>query len=473
MNSLNLLYEKTKDYHYLLMIDIFISILGFFSLLISEQQIWFLAFFFISISQLILHIFYLYKLEKKFITFPIVFFILSYVFHFGHLFITAFGFEFGNNVLFPLWYIKLDVYQKAAIFTLLSQMMLFFGLYFFMSQKLKKQDIVISKVKISLKYIRILGFVCFFIGIIPTLYIDISKLILFLDGGYTNTFNLNVHDFVEVIANFFNFSIFALLIGYSKNKKIANTIFFSAILYKVIMMSSGGRGEAIVFLLGLFIVWESLIMELSGKQIVILFLIGYLGLTFLNFIASVRNITEFNLVQIGNVFIDSLTDNQLINALSEFGSTFSAVCFTLNSNPGPTYGLNYIFPIILILPNIGGFNSKVVEQMIFTRHINTFDQPIGGSYIGELYYSFHWFGWIFAILLGILIGYISYKMMVSKKEKNYFIYLLSSYSTPLLFFWIRGYFGAIYREYTWHCGFAIFFMLVLYYIQKRKKGMIK
>lgn len=469
--SIKKLINKNKTTFNIIVLELFTVVLGCLSLFIHHQNSWFMIFFLVSILQLIIHLIFLYANEKKFFTFPIFFMILSYIFNFGHIPLKAFGTEFGKNVLYPMWYIDFPTYQLSALFALLSQMMIFFGIYLFIrfAQKniLNSQKIYHQLPKISLKTIRILGYMCIAIGLIPTLYIDISKLILFIQGGYTNTFNLNIHDFIEVVANFFNFGIFALIIGYSKQRKVANIIFVSTIGYKVIMMSSGGRGEAIVFLLGLFIVWENLVMNLSVKQIIYLLIIGYFGLVLLNFIASMRNIPSFQIDKIMHILWVSFADNQIVTALSEFGSTFSTLCFTIKSNPSPTFGLNYIFPIILILPNIAGFNSGVVDQMIFTKHINTFNQPIGGSYIAELFYSFHWFGWIFAIVLGILIGYISFKISQSQKDKNYFTYLLFSYSMPLLFFWIRGYFGAIYRELIWHGSFAICFIFVLHFLQKK------
>lgn len=462
---------------HLLCIEAILCLFGFGTLLITHQQTWFVIFFLVSMLQLIVHIVSFFRLEKKLITFPIVFFILSYIFNYGHIPIKAFNLDFGNNVLFPLWYVQFDVYKEAALFTLLSQGMIFIGLFFFYKFMIKKHTTAYTKhsiFDISLKKIQLIGIICFLIGIIPTLYIDISRLILFFQGGYANVFNLNVHDFVEVIANFFNFSIFALIIGFSNNKKIANIIFGTTIVYKVIMMSSGGRGESIVFLVGLFIVWENLVYHLSAKQIIFLILFGYLGLVLLNFIANVRNISGFSIIEIKDIFLYSLTNNQIVMALSEFGSTFSTICFTIASKPSQTYGLNYILPIILVLPNIGGFNANVVNQMIYTKQINAFDQPIGGSYIGELFYSFHWAGFIFALFLGVFLGYVYYKIVDSRKNKKYFYYLLASYITPLLFFWIRGYFGAIYREYIWHCGFAIFLVVIFDYLSKNhKKGELK
>ena len=94
----------------LLISEIIISFLGLLTFPIKGEQAWFIAFFIISLLQLILHIFYLYNFEKKIISFPIFFILLSYVFNFGHLPIKAFGKDFGKNVLFPLWYIKFDIY---------------------------------------------------------------------------------------------------------------------------------------------------------------------------------------------------------------------------------------------------------------------------------------------------------------------------------------------------------------------------
>lgn len=465
---------STHQYYILITIaEIIFNIFALVSLKMSNETIWFVYFFILTTIQLIFHIIIIYKLYKEILNFSIIFLLCSYFFNYGHLFLKAFNIEFGPNVLFPLWYVDFSIYKQSAIFTFLVQSFVFVGiiLIYLFCKKRKKPLLRSNKFNfnnVDLNSIKIIGFVFFAIGIIPTLYVDISKLLLFYQGGYLNALHMHIHDFVQVIANCINFSVFALIIAYHNDKRKANIIFFLTVFYKVIMMSSGGRGQTIVFLLCLFLVWGSIVQKISFKNLILLIVIGYFALSLLNFIASVRNIATFNIDNIVSIFIKSITSNQITLALSEFGSTFSTICFTIESKPNISFGLNYILPILLVLPNIKGFNTPIVDLMIFTKHIYTYEQPIGGSYVAELYYSFSWFGIIFAIFVGLFIGFITYKIYVSKRNNNYFSLLLYSCLTPSVLWWIRGYFGAIYREYIWHISLAIIILIIINKLRSKK-----
>ena len=482
MNStIKNMYYKSHRHTMLIGINLLLSILGLASLWINIQVRWFILFFVLTLFQLLIHISALYKIERTWITFPIFFMICSYIFNFGHLPLKAFQIEFGKNVLDPLWYIDFSVYQKAAIFVYLSQMMLFFGMYTVIYRMEGSTDMSksafagkdrISKWlgNVTLDEIKKIGFGCLCISILPMAYIDFSKLRLFQQGGYLNTFQLTVPDVVRSMASLFNFAIFALIIAYSKEKKKATVVLIGAMIYKIFMMSYGGRGETVVFFLGLFIVWGNIVHKFTRKQIFFLVGIGYMGIVLLNVIASTRNHTAIDVTE-GSIALTSVFFNkQLVSALSEFGSTFATTCFMIYSNPKPALGLNYILPIAFLLPNIGAFNAEIVDEVMFTKHIENFGQPIGGSYIAELYYAFRGFGWIFAFVLGILIGYIAYKLCQAKMNQQYFLYLLFSYTIPLLLWWIRSYFGAIYRDLIWHSAIAVLLLGGFRIIRKRFPG---
>ncbi len=466
--------KMKKNYDKIIVgLNIGLVVLSILILQINDQDLWFKLAFPISLIQTVSFVLCVTKFTNKFISFINLFLCLSYVFNFGHFPIKFFGLEFGKNVLFPLWYVEFDIYKKAFLFTILSLFSVFLGIYYIMILKSKKMTgrkenkIASFFTDIDLIKIRQIGYICFVIGIIPNLYINISQIRLFLVGGYINTFSMNTPDFVKIVALFVDFAFFAFVIGNSDNKKKSTLILIIGIAYKGITMISGGRGEAIVFIIGIFIVWENLVVKLSTRKILLLGVVAYMALFLLNFIASTRNYANINFEELRKIFFECLLNNQLTPALSEFGSTFATTCFTIKSAPGPVWGLNYILPIVCVLPNIGGFNSKIVDLMIFTKSINTYHQPVGGSYIAELFYSFSWMGCILAILLGIMIGYVAYKIDEGIKNKNYFQILIFTYMTPSLLFWIRGYFGALYRTFVWHIGFSIV-LLFLIKLQKRK-----
>ena len=450
-------------------INLIMIIFASLTMFITSEFAWFKLAFPITLVQFVTYIYSITSLTGKLITFPNVFIGLCYIFNFGHLPIKFFGAEFGKNVLYPLWYVDFKIYKKAFLFTVIAMFFVFAGMYFSMLWRKQNNKRVSKAGKLfacaDREAIKKIGYVCFAIGIIPNLFINITSIYLYFKGGYINTYALQLPDFVKIIAAFLDFAFFALIIGYSDDKKVSTVIFLAATAYKGLTMISGGRGEAITVIIGMFIIWENLVGKLPLKKIIMIALIGYAVLIVINFIATARNIVNISPAKLWKAFVYCISNNQITLALSEFGSTFATTCFTIRSHLGPVFGLNYILPIVCVFPNIGGFNSRIVELMIFTGSIYTFRQPIGGSFIAEMFYSFSWAGCIIAVVFGILLGNVSYNITASEEKKNYFEYLIYGYTIPSLLFWIRGYFGALYRILIWHIGFAV---LMLYFMKKRQ-----
>ena len=121
------------------------------------------------------------------------------------------------------------------------------------------------------------------------------------------------------------------------------------------------------------------------------------------------------------------------------------------------YGSSYLNSILnLVDLNIG--ESIVPNFAVFL------DYPmIGGSYIGELFYNFHWFGLAFSPIIGILISIVSSKIENIKLSNKYYElgYYLPFMITSL--WWIRD--GIQYVVRNSLVGF-IYYLIILYSVRK-------
>ncbi len=441
-----------------------------FVLLLDEANVYMVPMFVISLIQLIGNISLLWLLQRSIFSFSLIFVVLSYIFHFGHLPLGAFNIEFGPNILFPLWYISEWVYTNAFIFTYLVQYFFTAGILITLMYKknekreeLSCEKIIKWKERVSDTKLIQIGYAFLAIGILPSIYIEGSKLITYFTKGYLALFNLGFRDYMLVVSKCVEVGFMALMLGCSNDKRKGNIIAIIALAYQGVKMLSGSRGEAVCYAITYLIIWQAFIHKLNKKDYIKLITVCMVGLGVITVIASLRNV-NFDKTTFVEVVVLIVTNNPIVNMLSEFGSTFAAVCFSINSFPeeaAPVYGLNYILPIVYIVPNIGGFNETVVNLSIFSNHYETFKQPTGGSYIGELYYSFNWLGTVMAVFLGGLVGYITRVIKKVESVKSKFLYLLLIQMIPYFLFWIRGYFGALYRGIIWHGALAIILLFII------------
>ena len=117
------------------------------------------------------------------------------------------------------------------------------------------------------------------------------------------------------------------------------------------------------------------------------------------------------------------------------------------------FGLTYVVSWCAIYPNTGGLLGNIPNMYAFLNYLDT-KLPLGGSYIGELYFNFGWFGILFAIFIGMFVGWTSAKVesaIVQKKWIQLGPYMVLFYS---LLWWVRDYFsGWIFRT-VW-CAIAV------------------
>ena len=425
----------------------------------------------LSLIQLVaIVVFMKIKLKMKFLSAANIFLLFSYIFHVGQYFL----FMFKLTADIPFNIVSLSSYlemAKALQFYILCQNSIFLGivivcLYFPTKKLLSCKALILDDQKNILKIAVIL----ILLGIFPKLYIDISKLKLFLDGGYLNTYAFKSFGFLNVIAHFVEYGILILLYYFSKNKKMSLLLLVAGIMLEIPIILSGNRGWAIIcILMYLWLFFKNIIVfKFNIKSIfnvVLILIVLWFLLSIVNFISDNRSFTFDSIKDLLKLYVPYMKKFPLTDILGEFGGTMISLIYIMRFVPVVSphgCGVGYVAGLLNVFPNIGGFLSNFREEMVFVYALPPeVSFSLGGSYIGELYYNFGYFSIFFALILGIVIGIIFNLLQQMEEENKSLVFPVCICIFATLLWWIRDYFSGIIREIVWVSIFIIIVNLIL------------
>lgn len=433
---------------------------------------WLFPFTILSIIQLFINSLTISKLEKSFLSLTNLFLIFSYITHLGILVIFGFGVEV-ELPWDPLLSMTKDYYKEACYFAVLCHAFLTFGMCIILykrktyKQSGSEKNLVKDK-DIQLYLSRSIGTILIIIGIIPMLYIDISRVILYITGDYLDTYNVDVGGFVIIISRFTEIGAIMLLIGNFENKRKAYLIISIIVIYESIIMFTGNRGRPMMFLITIFFIYYNFIKKVGFKQFIntaiLVYIVGFL----LTFIGKIRMLSINEIGTLFEIFKKSFLEFSIFKILAEFGPTIVSLGLSLELFPEARsfqLGTNYLVSIFTIFPNLGGILTPVIEKTVFIYNWPESTRAfLGGSYLGELYYSFGDFSFVFIILIGMLVAFVSNKIQKYITQQNYVLLSVYLILFPNLLWWTRNYFVSMVREFIW----TSVIIMVLYYIFKRK-----
>jgi len=427
---------------FLLLSSIFINQLSF--------DIWLLYFFIIITLQLIFNCYFLVLCDEDFFSLSVLFLIFSYIFHFGQIIVILL--KVPNSM--PVNVMNLfsnDIYKNACQYALFIQCFVILGMII---TRITKDKIIIKKTNyISLDLLSKISLSLIYIGIIPKLYIEISKIILYINGNYASTYNIGVPGFIDTIGRMAEIGIIGLLISKQNNKKFATKLILFITFYETIIMLTGNRSRPMVFLVAIYYIYFQLVKKIKLKNVLLYGIIIYIGLAFINIISDFRNLgfeAIKNLNQ--NLIIYAFKRNPLFDMLGEFGGTLLSLCVPIqyDSFIPAQYGKYGILSLLTIIPNIGGILDNIVNKMPYINYYRSlFSYSYGGSYIGEIFFNFRSYGITLAFFVGIFIGQISKKIKYSIKYGNYDKLLIYMVLFPNILWWVRDYFSSMVREVIW------------------------
>lgn len=248
------------------------------------------------------------------------------------------------------------------------------------------------------------------------------------------------------------FSIF-LVIGfclllYCYPKRI-NAIYWVEIVYYLFTMLSGNRIYSMISIC-LVTINYIYITDIKKKDIV---LFGVVGVIILKIVVAVSRLRLVGTISITSIFnmVFSLNNSLILQMMEEFGGTIQSVIVPMRGIPLEStygYGITYISGLVSMLINIHGIFDEV---LVNTVYLNAFSgvQSLGGSFVGELYYNFGYFSYVFAVVIGFLLRFVSNRIDIYAKERD--TYRLAKMLMPAysLIIWIRGYFMFMTRSVLW------------------------
>ena len=385
-----------------------------------------------------------------------LFIFFSWFFHCGQIIKYAFEIEGEVNLSFFNYGDNQD-FLNAFKFYFFSQFILVCGILFGIANSVGDSGEKINGITLDLKKAAT---VLVLIGVFPRLYIDITKLIISVRSGYLATYQLYVPTVLGSLAFLFDSGCF-LFLYITFGEKGNTTLFVGMIIYKFIVMLSGARQYAVCYLVVWIVFYFWSLRKITLKNKIILFIFAYFALVVIDFIGTVRT-DGFTLDGLSHIF-DFKRNTLIGDTLGEFGAAFSSLVVAIRYVPSVTphgMGNSYIAAILSAIPlTVSKIPFLKNGVAYITLLPNTF--AFGGSYLGELFYNFSYFGILGAFVVGYAVGKIQNTI---NNDSNIIKTVWSCVVFYRLLLFIRGYVTDMGQQCIW-----LWFVLFVLFNQPQRE----
>lgn len=395
------------------------------------------------------------------VSIPNIFAFFSLMFHCGQL--IKEGFNIEGTVPLPFeYYGDAMTIQKSFIFFLLSQTVYFIAVGISCS-KLQKE----KKVNERQANVSVYGKILVLIGVIPRLYIDILSLVGARASGYEGVYSIYFPQAIQSIAFFFDAGLFFLLYAQTDRRK-QKLYLVVVIVYKCIMMSTGARQDKVAFLLVWLYVYFFIINKITVRKLALLVVVCIAGFMFISAIGTIRVNDTVSLSQTLSLLQSGTMNNVIGGALGEFGSAFDTLEVAIKYTPSEIpygWGKSYVAGLLSIIPLLVNQIPSLAKAVVFVnqlpKHV-TF--ALGGSFLGELFYNFSWFGIIGSSVVGAFITKLHNGIVDDSSCDIFHKAWYSILATEMILF-VRGYFTDMMQKLVW-TYIAIY--IIRMYVAKRE-----
>lgn len=413
----------------------------------------------LAIAQILFVLFILRRFHIKIISPITLFLIMSFLFHYGQIILFGFNIPISKGIVDIRDYVSMDIIVETFNFVYFVHAALILGVFIVFRKNNKyigKKENHSLKLK-KMQNVRMIGWICIIIGILPTIITQYSIFRSSLTGGYVDTFaNMN-YGFIYVLSDFFRYGLLFLIVGYRNEKKKAFFVTSVLVAFCILLMLTGHRMTNVIHIILTLYIYFSIVQKKRRKRIIIPAVItGYLGMGFLIFIRNTRFFGVLNIENPVAYFFQTVFASPIPEILSETGSSLLTVCYSIIHFPETAqygFGTSYLLSIFTVLPNLGGFLEVFQNRLVYVYNFPLdsagFYSFIGGSYIGEMFYNFGYFSYIFAFFVGSLLGILTKKMEYAKQDGNWTEYLVLIMAISWSLFWVRDYFSSFMRIFVW------------------------
>lgn len=414
---------------------------------------------------MLLSFYILYCADKKQIDLYISMFILMlFTAHFGHIwYMTIFTDQDRiYGFLNLLEHFSEQEIIQACHFSMITIILIISGILLTFSSNYHKQN-NIKKVHIrSFNHDKIVGW-AFIILFIPfQLVILHLRYQMFYTSGYLASV-LSVTQIPGIISTLGGLSstgMALLLFSYQNYVFKQSLLFIIFIGYFAFFMTIGWRNTAFTNSVILSIIFFSTVKLNKRQRNITLATLIALALIAISASRVIRSGLTLSLSW--GTFIEIMPQ-----LLMEFGSALYSVIMsikTVGSLLPEWHGMGYLAHLLTILPNVFGIGDGLSYYIVEHFLPNTIGR--GGSMIAELYCNFSYAGYLFAPIIGMLVGIVAWQFKKGIIESNPFIIAVCYPFMTTSLFWIRHSVSSIYRAFFWNL-FALIFITFIIKVAKK------
>lgn len=385
--------------------------IGLFAIGMIAWNISFLTW--ISLAVLVVGFFAIKEKTGSILSFPMLFFVLCYFFHCSYAILITTNNVNGNAHVFV-------TLPEAVQINTMKICIMFLSFYTIGCCLVRTSERKHEKEFLTLDQCKVIGIVLMGVGIIPRLYVDLTLLRAYLTLGYHDTYSVYINNYIHVIGDMFYFGALMAILGFRKEKKNLLIICLSLCVVIVIGMMSGRRGIKGVYLLAAFFICFNYVNsgKINLKTIIGYGLAAYLALVLIATYGDIRDSGEMSVALFVECFLKNLTYRMILSQMGEFGYAAYTLGAAIEHFSLQTfgYGWNYIASWLQVLPNIGGMLTGFTDKMSFVLKLpEMYQQALGGSVLGEMYYNFGFAMFIPSAAVGYLITSLSNGLTQSVK----------------------------------------------------------
>ena len=347
----------------------------------------------------------------------IIFLILSYLFHFSHIFLLLINYDFGDGIYYFLPFVRYgqDITMKSMQFSYCCVYALFLGIQLCLAMPPKK----IKNRIINLGNINQfeLGLFMFVLSLPIWGHRTLKFMLYTMSNGYAYAANLKYSILELAISNMMLPGLILLITSKCISKRKAFMYFSFGVVLRGIDMFTGQRAYNLMFIVlltGIYFLYV-LKIHIKFKHIIMFGCATYLGLDVMRTIRVVR-IDGMSLKLIISTLL-SANSNPILDMMNEFGVTENVVAYTYKMSIVPTNGKQIISAFLSIIPGISHLFPNVDwSQYNLAEAYDSWN--MGGSFIADAYFDFHYAGIVFCFCFGFFIQKII-SVFVDSLKKSY------------------------------------------------------
>lgn len=459
--------KMTNNKISLILLNIIVTVLELFFISTSSYSLDFLP----TLSIMVLFNFFIQLVTMRILNMPyksffFLFICLLYVFHFGQVFCTALLDEDPSGVTNMLKTVLIEGEYVIKLFVIIIGTINSFFIGGVFQSSTTDNYIDTYHTEEDKKIDRtcfLLGITLFLISTPLRLYVDIQQLTAAFLGGYFSAIEVTVSGVVSCIAGFWYIAVLFLSISIQDNTK--RKVFISiCMLYMLLSMFTGNRGHQLVNILAIVLVLSYLKNEkVHLRKIIKLVIIGFMGLIVINLIFRMRIYgISYMFSNFEALLQETINNNVVSQTLYELGGTIKTpylVVKGLGSKLNPFFGETFFRSLLVCIPDVTGLLSENTNMAILGRVLNKAYNisALGGSFIGEIYYSFQQLYFVVSFLFGCIYYKISANIIFAIKSKeNWYVCKYLPFLVYSLW-WVRDSFCGMLRPVIW---IAIIYIVV-------------